>query len=62
MQLKQSISEGVYTFIRVDGPRRWEESENQTAGLFANRSAEIQKIEEEEEEGGEQKEKEKEPA
>lgn len=44
-------AQGVHTFIRLDGPRKgWEENNNQTAGLFSDRAAEMQKIEEEEEE------------
>eukprot|EP00347_Sterkiella_histriomuscorum_P000937 403373955 len=51
LQTKQSISLGVHTFIRNDGPRKgWEESNNQHASLFSDRTAEIQKIDEEEEE------------
>jgi hypothetical protein len=45
------VGQGVHTFIRNDGPRKgWEENNNQHAGLFSDRAAEIQKIEEEEEE------------
>jgi hypothetical protein len=39
--------QGVHTFIRLDGPRKgWEEDNTQRAGLFNDRSSEIQKIEE----------------
>lgn len=57
LQDKQSIGQGIHTFLRNDGPRKgWEETNNQHAGLFSDRAAEIQKFEEEEEEQ-EQKEK-----
>ena len=53
LQDKQSVGQGVHTFIRVDGPRKgWEEDNNQKAGLFSDRGGEIEKIDEGEEDDG----------
>lgn len=42
LQDKQSVAQGIHTFIRNDGPRKgWEENNNQRAGLFSDRAAEI---------------------
>ena len=46
LQEKQSVGQGVHTFIRVDGARKgWEEDNNQKAGLFSDRGGEMEKIE-----------------
>lgn len=46
LQDKQSIGKDVHTFIRTDGARKgWEEDNNQKAGLFSDRGAEMEKIE-----------------
>jgi hypothetical protein len=43
----------VHTFVRVDGPRKgWEEDNNQKAGLFSDRGGEIEKIDEGDEDDG----------
>jgi hypothetical protein len=40
----------VHTFIRNEGPRKgWEEDNNQKAGLFSDRGADIDKVEGEDE-------------
>jgi hypothetical protein len=54
LQEKQSVGKEVHTFIRNDGSRKgWEEDNNQKAGLFSDRGAEIDKIEGENEDGEE---------
>jgi hypothetical protein len=53
LQDKQQVGQDVHTFVRIDGPRKgWEEDNNQKAGLFSDRGGEIEKIDENEDEEG----------